>query len=171
MKTRNNPQGTKLTPYETKEKALNLLEYRAHSRKELFDKLRRFNDDAECINGILDELEECGLLDDAMFAFQFAHDAKALKYWGNMRIKKELALRGIGDDTAEDAIWQAEKEEGLSEGDLLGELMERKYGSLVSEPKGLQKAVAALMRLGYGYGEIKDAVGKYRQETKDYLYD
>ena len=38
------PKKEHLTEEETKEKALNLLEYRAHSRKELFDKLRRFSD-------------------------------------------------------------------------------------------------------------------------------
>ena len=43
--TRNNPK-EKLTTEQTKEKALNLLEYRAHSRRELFDKLFKDKSDA-----------------------------------------------------------------------------------------------------------------------------
>ena len=41
-----------LTTEEAKEKALNLLEFRAHSRKELFDKLKRFTSAATADEGL-----------------------------------------------------------------------------------------------------------------------
>ena len=92
-----------LTTEEAKEKALNLLEFRAHSRKELFDKLKRFTS-AATADEVLDMLEEGGLIDDETYAFQYAHDAMELKMLGPVRIKRELAMRGIDNETAEAAI-------------------------------------------------------------------
>ena len=54
--TKNKPK-TKLNTEQTKEKALNLLEYRAHSRLELFDKLKVFAE-RETVNEVLDMLED-----------------------------------------------------------------------------------------------------------------
>ena len=136
------PKKEHLTEEETKEKALNLLEYRAHSRKELFDKLRRFSD-TDTVNGVLDMLEEAGLIDDETFAFQFAHDAMELKMFGPVRVKRELALRGIDGDTAENAIWAAEKETGSAE-ERLAELLERKYKNMLSDEKNISRIIAKL---------------------------
>ena len=152
------PKKEHLTEEETKEKALNLLEYRAHSRKELFDKLRRFSD-TDTVNGVLDMLEEAGLIDDETFAFQFAHDAMELKMFGPVRVKRELALRGIDGDTAENAIWAAEKETGSAE-ERLAELLERKYKNMLSDEKNRAKVINSLFRLGYEYDMIKEALYK-----------
>ncbi len=154
-----------LTTEEAKEKALNLLEFRAHSRKELFDKLKRFTS-AEIANEALDMLEECGLIDDETYAFQYAHDAMELKYFGPVRIKKELALRGIDDETAEDAIWAAEKETCSSE-ERLAKLIDIKYKNMLSDKKNCAKAVNALFRLGYGYDMIKKEIYKIKEEAFD----
>ena len=85
--TKNKPK-TKLNTEQTKEKALNLLEYRAHSRKELFDKLKRFAD-VSVVNEVLDMLEEGGLLDDEAYAFQYAHDLMEMKLLGPSRLRME----------------------------------------------------------------------------------
>ena len=155
----------KLTTEEAKEKALNLLEFRAHSRKELFDKLRRFTS-AETANEVLDMLEEGGLIDDETYAFQYAHDAMELKYFGPERIKRELALRGIDDETAEAAIWAAEKETCTAE-ERLDRLIEIKYKNMLSDEKNRAKTINALFRLGYGYGMIKEAIYKAKEEILD----
>lgn len=167
MNKKRAPAGN-LTIEEAKEKALNLLEFRAHSRRELFDKLRRFTSD-ETADEVLRMLEEGGLIDDETYAFQYAHDAMELRFFGPERIKRELALRGIDGETAEAAIWAAEKETCPSE-ERLERLIEIKYKNMLSDEKNCAKTVNALFRLGYGYGMIKEALYKIKEEMPDEFY-
>ena len=93
--TKNKPK-TKLTTEQTKEKALNLLEYRAHSRLELFDKLKVFAS-IDTVNEVLDMLEDGGLIDDEAYAYQYAGDLMEMKLLGPSRLRMELKRKGIVD--------------------------------------------------------------------------
>lgn len=163
MKT-NKSSGGPFTKEETREKALNLLEYRAHSRYELLQKLRRFTD-AETASTVLDELQEVGLIDDGAFAVQFAHDLMEAKLLGPIRLRQELGRRGIDDETAEDAVWQAETELGGAES-RLERLISMKYKDDLADEKNRRRVVNALFRLGYGYDMIKKAMKKAGQEIQ-----
>lgn len=165
--TRNNPK-TKLTTEQTKEKALNLLEYRAHSRRELFDKLKRFAD-IDTVNGVLDMLEEGGLIDDRAYAFQYAHDLMEMKLLGPQRLKMELSRKGIDDDTAEEAIFAAEEEIGTAE-ERLDRIIELRYKNLLTDEKNCKKIINSLFRLGFGYDMIKEAIYKVKEDIADELY-
>ena len=165
--TRNNPK-TKLTNEQTKEKALNLLEYRAHSRRELFDKLKRFAD-IDTVNGVLDMLEEGGLIDDRAYAFQYAHDLMEMKLLGPQRLKMELSRKGIDDDTAEEAIFAAEEEIGTAE-ERLDRIIELRYKNLLTDEKNCKKIINSLFRLGFGYDMIKEAIYKVKEDIADELY-
>ena len=164
--TRNNPK-TKLTTEQTKEKALNLLEYRAHSRRELFDKLKRFAD-IDTVNGVLDMLEEGGLIDDKAYAFQYAHDLMEMKLLGPQRLKMELSRKGIDDDTAEEAIFAAEEEIGTAE-ERLDRIIELRYKNLLTDEKNCKKIINSLFRLGFGYDMIKEAIYKVKEDIADEL--
>ena len=168
MWTTKNKPGTKFTTEQTKEKALNLLEYRAHSRRELFDKLKRFAD-IHIVNEVLDMLEDGGLLDDEAYAFQYAHDLMEMKLFGPSRLKMELARKGIDEETAEQAIWAAEEEIGSPE-ERLEHLIEIKYKNMLSDEKNRAKTINSLFRLGYGYDMIKEAIYKVKEEIADELY-
>ena len=168
MWTTKNNSGKKLTTEQTKEKALNLLEYRAHSRKELFDKLKRFAE-ISSVNEVLDMLEEGGLLDDEAYAFQYAHDLMEMKLFGPARLKIELSRKGIDEETAQRAIWAAEEEIGFAE-ERLERLIEIKYKNMLSDEKNRAKTINSLFRLGYGYDMIKDAIYKVKEEIADELY-
>ena len=165
--TKNKPK-TKLTTEEAKEKALNLLEYRAHSRKELFDKLKRFTD-IETANEVLDMMEDGGLLDDEAYAFQYAHDLMEMKLLGPVRLKMELSRKGIDEDIAEKAIWAAEEEIGTAE-ERLERLIEIRYKNLLADEKNRTKTINSLFRLGYGYDMIKEAIYNVKEEIADELY-
>ena len=89
-----------------------------------------------------------------------------LKMLGPVRIKRELAMRGIDDETAEAAIWAAEAETGSAE-ERLDRLIEIKYKNLLSDEKNRAKTVNALFRLGYGYDMIKEAIYKVKEEVFD----
>ncbi len=163
MRTSKSP-GSPFTKEEAREKALNLLEYRAHSRYELFQKLRRFTD-AETASAVLDELNEVGLIDDEAFAVQYAHDLMLEKLLGPIRLRQELGRKGIDNETAEDAIWQAETELGDAES-RLDQLIAMKYKKDLTDEKNRRRAINALFRLGYGYDMIKAAMKKAGQEMQ-----
>ena len=165
--TRNNPK-IKLTTEQTKEKALNLLEYRAHSRRELFDKLKRFAN-IDTVNEVLDMLEEGGLIDDRAYAFQYAHDLMEMKLLGPQRLKMELSRKGIDDDTAEEAIFAAEEEIGTAE-ERLDRIIELRYKNLLTDEKNCKKIINSLFRLGFGYDMIKKAIYKVKEDIADELY-
>ena len=55
-----------------KEKALYLLEHRAHSKKELADKIARAEFDREAAQRAADRMEELGLIDDEDYARRLA---------------------------------------------------------------------------------------------------
>ena len=164
-KTTNKRPNRDLTTEEAKEKALNLLEYRAHSRKELYDKLKRVTS-AEIAAEVIAVLADGGLLDDETYAYQYAHDAMELKNLGPARIKRELAQRGIDDDTAENAIWAAERETGSFE-EHLDALLAVKYKNCLSDKKNRAKTVNSLFRMGYEYGMIKIAISKVKEDILD----
>lgn len=165
--TKNKPK-TKFTTEQTREKALNLLEYRAHSRRELFDKLRVFAD-IDKVNEVLDMLEEGGLIDDEAFAFQYAHDLMEMKLLGPQRLKMELSRKGIPEEIAEEAILAAEEEIGSPE-ERIDRLIEIKYRNMLTDEKNCKKVINSLFRLGYGYDIIKEAIYKVKEELADELY-
>ena len=130
---------------EAKEKALNLLEFRAHSRKELFDKLRRFTD-VHTADEAIDLLEEAGLINDEEYAYQCAHDLMELRFFGPNRVKQELSRRGISPEAVEEAIFRTEEETCAPE-ERLRYLIERKYKNSLGDEKNIEKS--AFKRLTY----------------------
>ena len=150
---------------EAKEKALNLLEFRAHSRKEIFDKLRRFTD-AQTAGEVADALEEAGLINDEEYAYQCAHDLMELRFFGPNRVRQELSRRGISPETAEDAIFRTEEETCAPE-ERLRCLIERKYKNSLKDEKNIAKTINSLFRLGYGYDMIKNTLYEIKEETED----
>lgn len=165
--TKNKPK-TKLNTEQTKEKALNLLEYRAHSRLELFDKLKVFAE-RETVNEVLDMLEDGGLIDDEAYAYQYAHDLMEMKLLGPSRLRMELKRKGIDEETAERAIFAAEEEIGTAE-ERLERIIEIRYKNQLTDEKNSKKVINSLFRLGYGYDMIKDAIYKVKEEIADELY-
>ncbi len=154
----------KLNLEEAKEKALNLLEFRAHSRKELFEKLRRFTD-VHTANEALDLLEEAGLINDGEYAYQCAHDFMELRFFGPNRVKQELSRRGISPEEIEDAICRTEEETCAPE-ERLRCLIERKYINSLDNEKNIAKTINSLFRLGYGYDMIKNTLYEIKEETE-----
>ena len=53
----------------------------------------------------------------------------------------------------------------------LKELVEKKYMRYLNDEKGVQKTINALLRLGYSYGEIKDALREIADENDIFEVD
>ena len=83
-----------------KEKALWLLSYREHSKKELEDKIRRTADEDSAQKAV-DRMEELGLVDDERFARHYAEKLLNSKHMSKRGIAFELTRKGIDKETAE----------------------------------------------------------------------
>lgn len=144
-----------------KERALYLLGYRDHCRKDLVSKLSK-NIDRELAEEIADKMEELGFLDDRKYAEKLARHLILVKKRGERRALQEMVLKGIDRETAIEAISLVEPDENM-----LQELIERKYLRYLGDEKGRNKVIAALMRLGHDYGDVVRAVDEAAAALKE----
>lgn len=145
--------------------AVSLLSRRDHSKKELMTKLREkgFTEGAE---KALDKLCNSGYVDDERFCRLYASELVRLKSYGKKRVEQELYRKGIDRDIIYNVL-----EEISFDSNALCDIIKRKYLNKMSDEKGKQKAVSALMRLGYSYGEIRDALNELDEELTCEVYD
>lgn len=145
-----------------RERALHLLEYRAHSKKELYDKLKK-NYDEEICDEVIEHLSDAGLLDDEAYAFRIVEICLAKSY-GKLRIAQELRRKGIDSQTAKDVL----EEFDFDSNDELINLIERKYAAYLNDEKGIKKVKNALVRMGYTYSQIREAINAFSDEYEEY---
>lgn len=141
-----------------KEKALYLLEYRSHSKKELTDKVARRSLSRQAAAEAVEKMEELGLVDDEQYARQYAKMLVERKKFGLRRVKSELQFKGIDKLIIEDIM--ADYEDRDSSQDI-HELLLKKYPAYDSDEKVKRRAFAAMQRLGYGYDDIRRAMAIY----------
>ena len=143
-----------------RDKALSLLSYRAHSRKELSDKLRQKTScSAQDLDEVLNWLEEMGFLNDRTYAASVVRHA-ASKGYGTSRITMELSRRGISKD-----LW----EEALAEMPETDDTMDRLVRSKLRDPEDrdeVRKVSAALVRRGYSWDEVRRAIERAASTQK-----
>ena len=142
-----------------KEKALWLISYRSHSKKELRDKIRR-TCDAEAADKAVERMEELGLVNDEYFARRYAEQLLYGKRLSKRAAFYELRRKGIDQATAEEAL--AELDVDVHE--QIRALIEKKYRN-INDEKIRRRAVAALQRLGYGWEDIKAVLEEYADDT------
>ena len=139
--------------------AVSLLSKRAHSEYELRSKmkLKGLADEAD---GAIEKLKKFGYVDDEHFASLFVSELINVKKYGKRRIEQELYKKGIDRDVIRDALDNAEFPE-----DGLKTLIKRKYFRYLNDEKGINKTINALLRLGYSYSEIRDALSEINDEA------
>lgn len=159
MKKNNGP----LTYEQSKDKALRLLAFRAHSEYELRDKLKRANAVEEDIDRIIEFCKEYKFLNDADFAKRKAADLKNLKKFGKNRIKSELRRVGISSDIIEDVLVDMDFED---EADKLLPLVEKKLDGDF-ERKSKDRCIRYFMYRGYDFYTIKNCIDTVVSENEE----
>ena len=142
-----------------KEKALYLLEYRSHSKKELADKISRTTS-REAAEAAVERMEELGLVNDESYARQLAEYLMERKGYGVRRARQELLQKGIDRELVEEIL----EEQAPDPREKLREIVERKYQDRLGDGKGYRRTAAALQRLGYGYEDIRAVLREFSQE-------
>ena len=140
--------------------AVSLLARRDHSEKELMEKLSRkgYTEGAEVA---VEKLRNSGYVNDERFARLYVRELRSLKKYGKRRIEQELYRKGIDRDIISEVL----DETDFDENELVA-LIERKYSRYLGDEKGIQKTINSLVRMGYGYGEIRDALKTINENTE-----
>ncbi|MBR3552160.1 MAG: regulatory protein RecX [Clostridia bacterium] len=141
-------------------KGCDLLTRRDHSRAELLTKLRQ-KGYAAGAEDALEQLDALGYLDDARFAESYAAELQRSRHYGKRRIEQALLQKGVDRSVARDAV------EALTFADEdLDALIQKKYLRYLSDEKGVRRTVNALLRLGYSYEDIRNALRRVEEDTE-----
>ncbi|MBQ5782931.1 MAG: RecX family transcriptional regulator [Oscillospiraceae bacterium] len=150
----------KSTTNKAVQKAYNLLSYRSHSKRELYTKLCK-NFDSQCAQAACDKMEELGFINDQSYCEAKTEYLILTKKCSLGETRAKLLTLGINKDIIESCIALYDSE---TQADNLRALIGKKYKSKLDNP---QKVVAALMRKGFSYYDIKSALKEFEIETED----
>lgn len=140
-------------------KGVSLIERRAHGKKELERKLLKdFKKDA--VEYALKELENAYLLNDKAFAEDLAEALYRSKPYGARRIRAELYKRGLSADVIDFAMRKTEQ----NETERIKTLIKNRYINSLTSKEQVRKTVDKLLRFGYSYQDIKNALRKISEE-------
>lgn len=138
------------------EKALNLLERRNHSKKELEEKLTRAGIAKDAARDAASHMEELGLLDDESYARDCAREMFERKLYGKLRVRQELRQKGIDPALIEELLEEYGGEDATLSN--MRNILSKKYPSYMEDEKVRRRAAAALNRMGYSYEDIRGAM-------------
>ena len=149
-----------------KDKALRLLSIRARSRYEIENALSGMEIAPEIRSGILEELRELGLIDDARFTREYVDSRIEIKHLGPHRLKFELkkfrVSGSIVDTTIEEAFPEGRQEE------LAWKIVRKKIGSRKADEKDVRRVIDLLRRRGLDYEIINHvAYELLREQDRD----
>ena len=140
-------------------KCADLLSRRDHSVKELRDKLLRTVDEASADKAI-DKYIEMGYLDDEKFAKALAEHLYTVKNYSDSHVKQELFKRGISRDIVNEIVDSAENDSVQS----VITIINKKYLNKLNIEGGREKVIAAMMRKGFSYSDIKSALDEIEND-------
>ena len=142
-----------------RERALYLLDYRDYSYIELYKKLESNYDEGICYE-VLDSLAKVGIIDDRRYAENLAEKLVSVKKFGYFRAVQEMRLKGISKDLADEVLSAYED----TVRDRLIELLKTKYARKLEDENGITKVKNALVRQGYSYNQINEALDELFDE-------
>lgn len=136
-----------------------------HSAADVRKKLRYKGFSEESAKYAAAFLEKKGFLNDAEACARYAESALRTKQYGRRRILDYLIARGYGREEAENAVNSLPDEEIRA---ALSRQIERKFPDLSTFDRDRrQKAVQALLRLGFSGDEIREALKDLRSVSDE----
>ncbi|MBQ9974221.1 MAG: regulatory protein RecX [Oscillospiraceae bacterium] len=144
-----------------KEKALSLLTVKPQSRRELERKLEQWEANEQETASVCDRMEELGLLNDETYALQVVRHYSA-KGYGVHKLRDELYRRGVPRE-----LWQSALEQAQDPTEAIDEFVAKKLAGKQPDRKLLQKVSDALVRRGFGWEDVRDALARYGAHTDD----
>ena len=152
-----------------RDKAMRMLALRGRSKREIDDALRALSIRDTIRAGIVRELEENGLVDDARFAREFVAVKKDVRRVGPHRLRHDLGRLGLSRSVVDEALsgFGAEEQESLARA-----LVEKQLGTSPPSEKSVRRIVGMLRRKGYDYAVVnKVAYDLARRIPNSYATD
>lgn len=143
-------------------KCADFLSRRDHSAKELKDKLLKTVDAASADKAV-EKYIEMGYINDEKYAVSLSKYLLETKNYSENHVRQELYKRGINQDIINDVLSENE----IDAADSVIRIINKSYISKLKTDGGREKVIAALMRKGFNYSDIKTAF--YRMENEEYV--
>lgn len=143
--------------------ALNSLDYRDHSEKEIRAKLLRKHD-ADYVEEAIERLIELDLINDERYAENYARELFEHKRFGRMRIISELRAKGISSDIANAAVDELFSEEEPDNIQRIVDIIGKRYYNRMNNEVGRKKVFSALQRMGYSFSDIREAMSEFSDD-------
>lgn len=148
-------------------KGLDFLSRRPFGTKELIKKLCEKGHDKESAQKACERLIELGLLNDEEYARILANDLLERKSYSIKRIKQELVFRGIDREIVKNTVDALDNDPQRS----IIILVKKKYINKLNDEKGKKRIIDALLRLGYSYSDIKNALNQISEFDGEDFYE
>lgn len=134
---------------------------RALSKKELTKRLVRKGNDQADAQAAADWLEDIGAVNDPAYAAMLVRHYGG-KGYGPARVREELRRKGVDRD-----LWDDAMEEMPDPDEILDRLIQKKCRGDLSDPKEKKRVSDALIRRGFGWSDVKAALGRYTEVPDD----
>ena len=144
-----------------KEKALELLARKPQSRRELEKKLAQWGAEEDEVQTVCDRMEQLGYLNDAEYAARVVRHYSA-KGFGPGKLRDELYRRGVPRD-----LWQEAMDQAEDPAQSIDAFVAKKLAGKTADRQNLKKVSDALVRRGYRWPDINDALRRYGAETEE----
>ena len=147
-----------------KEKALWLISYRDHSKKELIDKIKRTSSEESAVSAV-ERLTELGLVNDEAYARRYYKElTQGSKHLSPRGARYKLMEKGI-DRELIDAIVD---ETDIDESEQIRIIINSKYKNFYTDDKTKKRAISALQRKGFRFEDIRSVMEEYEEENDGY---
>lgn len=140
-----------------------LLSMRAYSAAMLAKKLYA-DCEKEAVDEAICELIELGLVDDTAYAKALAAELSEYRHMSRRNIRLELKKRGIDRDIIDEAVYELPEDEIPA----ILEIIRHKYANCFDDEKGRRRMFSGLVRKGYNYDDIKQAIEQYNDNERDF---
>lgn len=144
------------------DKCYDLLSRRDHSVKELKTKLLRTVDE-ENADRAIERMIDYGYLDDEKYAKNLVKYLSETKRMSKNHIKQEMYKRGVPNDIIAYTLEETE----IDNVSAVVDLIFTKYRNKLDAQDGNKKVIAALMRKGFSYSDIREAFERIENEEYD----
>ena len=143
-----------------RERAVRILTASAVSERELEKRLQKGTLPSDAADAVA-WLKEHRFVDDAATAAQLV-DSAVRKGYGRARVKNILYEKGIPKDLWDEALARIPAMD-----DAIDRFLAAKLRGRTADEKTIKKTIDALLRRGFSYGEIRDALRRYEADLED----
>jgi regulatory protein len=146
----------------TLDRAINMLEFRNRSTKELARRLKQKGEEEAPIQEAIERLTKAGFLNDASYARQYTRSKISSSGFGSRRLAFELTKKGVSREVTKQAIDEVKEEDQVDEKEVLEKVAAKKLRSLARYEREVQKRrlYGFLARRGFSNDDISKTMKK-----------